>query len=188
MFGAYSGAAFAGSELVVRLGTGGLQVAAPGLHFIAGRPLERLKNGSAVAFDFQLSVWVNSASTLFRRALERFVVSYDLWEEKFAVTRVSGARRSVSHLSATAAEAWCVDNIAVPPGDLAPDRQFWMRLELRVEDAGANPAVVAEPGISLSSLVEIFSRNARAQQPRWLLVAGPVRLADLQRNGRSGPA
>jgi len=55
-----------------------IHVSAPKLHFIAGNSLDRLKNGSAVPFDFQLLVWGESRGNPMARALERFVVSYDL--------------------------------------------------------------------------------------------------------------
>jgi hypothetical protein len=169
------------ADLEARLNSEGLRVSAPRLHFLQARTLERLKDGGTVAADLQLSIWVDSKSFFFRRAAGRFAISYDLWEEKFAVTRLLPSRRSITHLSAAAAEAWCVENLPVPLEGLAPERDFWIRLELRTEDLKDQPAIVSEPGISLTSLIEIFSRNARAQQPRWQLEAGPLRLANLRK-------
>jgi hypothetical protein len=40
---------------------------------------------------------------------------------------------------------------------------------------------VEETGVSLSRLIEIFSRPARDPQARWTEEAGPLRLADIQR-------
>ncbi len=64
-----------------------LHVTAPQLHFLTGKALDRIRNGNAVAFDFQLSA--ASGGSVLKRSLERFVISYDLWEERFAVTRLA---------------------------------------------------------------------------------------------------
>src|SRR5690242_2365783 len=62
-----------------------IHVAVPELHFIAGKPLERLRNGLSVVYLSQLSLLTDDRATVFRRAPDRLVVSYDLWEEKFSV-------------------------------------------------------------------------------------------------------
>ncbi len=43
-----------------------------------------------------------------------FALSYDLWEERFAVTTVDARAQSVSHLALAAAEAWCVEQLVIP--------------------------------------------------------------------------
>jgi hypothetical protein len=166
----------------------GIRVKAPGLRFLTGRPLDRLRDGAAVIFDFQLSLWTDANAALFRRTLERFVISYDLWEEKFAVTRFAPNRTTVSHLSAGGAESACVDSLVVPSSGLAADRPFWVRLELRVEDMKDGSEVLASQGISLNALVELFGRTARAQQPRWTLQSGPHRLTEVRRSRAPGAA
>ena len=163
-----------------------LHVSTTQLHFLTGKPLERLHNGASVAFNAQLSLSLERGSAAVERSLERFVVSYDLWEEKFSASRLSQPPRSVSHLSAPAAEAWCLSNLAVPVSTLAPDQAFWLRLELRAEDPRERPAVLGEPGISLTRLIELFSRPSRGGQPSWVLEDGPFRLADLNKAKRSG--
>src|SRR6266545_553131 len=62
-----------------------IHVAAPQLHFLSGKSLERLKNGAAVSFLSQLTLSTDANATVYRRRPERFVVSYDLWEERFSV-------------------------------------------------------------------------------------------------------
>lgn len=165
--------------LNVRLDGDDLRVSSPYLHFISGKPLERLKDGAAVVFLGQLSLSTDSNATVFRRAVNRFVVSYDIWEERFSI---AAPGRSVSHLSAAAAESWCLDNLAIGAPGLMAGQPFWVRLELRVEDPRDTDSMVGEPGLSLSKLVEIFSRPARGQEPRWELKAGPLRLANLSRS------
>lgn len=168
-------------SLSVRLDGDNLHVSAPQLRFLAGKPLARIQDGASVAFVGQLSVSLDANATLLNRALERFVISYDLWEEKFSVTKLGRARRSVSHLSSTAAEAWCLDNLTLDTSVLPRDKTFWIRLELRAEEPREQSAVLGEPGINLTRLIEIFSRPARAQQPHWILDTGPLRFAELKR-------
>jgi hypothetical protein len=154
-----------------------LHVAAPELHFLAGKPLDRLKDGAAVVFLTQLTLTTDNFTTSLRRTPERFIFSYDLWEEKFSVTKLGEGQRTVAHLSATAAEAWCLDNVAISATGLPQDRPFWLRFELRT----AEPAVIGESGLNLTRLIEIFSRRPRDQQPQWNADAGPLRLGDLKR-------
>ena len=158
-----------------------LHVAAPELHFLAGKPLDRLKDGAAVVFLTQLTLTTDNFTTSLRRTPERFVFSYDLWEEKFSVTKLGEGQRTVAHLSATAAEAWCLDNVAISATGLPQDRPFWLRFELRTAEPKDEAAVIGESGLNLTRLIEIFSRRPRDQQPQWNADAGPLRLADLKR-------
>jgi hypothetical protein len=57
-------------------------------------------------------------------------------------------------------------------------------LEMRAEDARDQAAVIGESGINLTRLIEVFSNPAHAQQMRWELTAGPVRLMELKRERR----
>jgi hypothetical protein len=172
--------------LVLHLERDRLRVSAPSLRFLAGRPLERLRNGASVAFDFQLAALAGRPNTVpaprvIERCLERFIISFDLWEERFAISRPgAGGPRGVSHLTSSAAESWCVEALALSTASLRREEPFWVRLELRAEDASDRPPVVGEPGISLARLIEIFSRPSRSQQPAWVVDSGPFRLADLK--------
>lgn len=175
-------AAFAPAALSVTWDGDSIFISAPHLHFLTGKSLERLKDGAPVVFLSQVTVATDPAyRTTFRRLPERFVVSYDLWEERFAVTRLSGLPRSISHLTAAAAEAWCLESMALSAAGMEPRRQFWLRFELRAADPKEEAAVVGEPGINITRMIEVFSRRARAEQPGWTLDAGPLRLADLRR-------
>jgi hypothetical protein len=182
-------AALWGNEMIVRLHDDQVQISAPKFHFLVGRPLERLKNGTPVPFDFQLQMWVDSRARTPRRALERFVVSYDLWEESFSVIQMRSPRKSASRLTSAAAEAWCLDRLSLPAGGLRPDQQVWLRLEVRSGDNQQQPVFgsgnITDNGISLNSLVEIFSRPLTLQQSSWTIETGPLRAGDLRkpRNG-----
>jgi hypothetical protein len=184
-FGAPFTLGLTAQALWVRLDGDDLRIAAPQLRFLSGKPLEKLKDGASVVFLAQLSLSTEVNAPAIKRAVDRFVVSYDVWEEKFAVTRTGMERETISHLSSSAAESWCLDHLAIGIGSVAPDKPFWLRLELRAEDARDQAAVVGESGINLTRLIEIFSNPAHAQQMRWELTAGPARLMDLKRERRA---
>jgi hypothetical protein len=157
---------------------GEIRVTAPALHFLTGKSLSRLHDGAAVPFDFQLIIASGSKSNVVARALERFTVSYDVWEEKFSVVRVRDFRRSGMRLSASSAEAWCLDNIVIEASKLPADRQLFARLEIRTTET--KEPLEATSGINLTTLIEIFSRPSRPQQDRWAVDSAPFQLADLK--------
>ena len=78
-------------NLRLRLDENYLRVSAPHLHFLTGRPLERLKNGSSVLYSVQLGLSSDQFATVERRSFDRFVISYDIWEEKFSAVRLGAA-------------------------------------------------------------------------------------------------
>jgi hypothetical protein len=157
-----------------------LRVAAPNLHFLSGKPLESLKDGATVIFLAQLSILVDNRLTVMRRAPFRFAVSFDLWEERFRVTETGPTPRAAERLTEAAAEAFCLDGLAISSQLLAADRPFWLRLEMRLADRDL-ASVLDDPGINLTRLIEVFSRRSGGEAPRWVLEAGPLRLADLGR-------
>jgi hypothetical protein len=171
----------AGQSLSARIDRDQLRVLAPRFRFLVGEPLTRLRNGATVNYEFQLVLRIDRNSRPVARAQQRFAVSYDLWEEKFAVTRLNPAPRSVSHLSAAAAEAWCVDNVSVPLAALAPEQAFWLRLDFRTEDPNDSINQPESTGTTLSALIDIFSRRSRSEQLRGSDEVGPLRLADLRK-------
>lgn len=166
-------------ELIVRSTGDQISIGAPNFHFLQGKPLERIRGGSAVAFDFQVSV-LGEAQTVLHRSAERYVISYDLWEEKFSVSRTRSGRSGVSRLSAPAAEAWCIENLRFSAAGLPDDKPIWVRLDIRAQDR-RTPGE-DETLLSLSNLIDIFSRAGKPQESnQWRLEAGPLRLADLRR-------
>ncbi len=171
--------------LDVWLAEGLLRVAAPKLKFVAGKPLERLQNGAPVPFAFQLAISTDRWATILSRDIERFVLSYDLWEEKFAVAKMGHPRKSVTHLSARAAEAWCVDELSLAPAGIGPSQPFWVRLDVRAENPAEQAELDRQENMSLTRLIEIFSRRTRGEQNRWIADAGPFRLSELKNNPRA---
>jgi len=167
-----------------------LEFAAPRLHFLSGRPLERLRNAAEVPFDFQITLWTGNHQHVARNVFDRFVVSYDLWEETFSVSKIQNPRRAGSHFTAAAAEAWCLDQMTMDVTGLSGSEPLWARLEVRAQDStkDSNLALgrgsITETGISLNNLIEIFSRPPPSQQPRYVLEAGPVTLDSLRSRRR----
>ena len=158
-----------------------LHVATPGLHFLTGKPLERLRDAATVVFLSQLTLYSDDRGTVFRRMPERIIVSYDLWEEKFSVAIPGSAARSNSHMGATQAENWVIDGLAVSALGMDPSRPYWLRFELRTTDHRDASKLVGETGISLSNLVDWMTRQRGPDDFYWTRTAGPLRLIDLPR-------
>jgi hypothetical protein len=160
-----------------------LHVAAPTLHFLTGKPLERLKYGDVVAYVAQLELLNESRTAVVRPQKGRFVVSYALWEEKFSVTQLvstpGGAARTAEGLSVTAAETWCFDNLTMSTLGLAPNLYYWLRLELRTGTA-RDFADETKIGISIHDLIEFLGRK-NTEVTHWGPLETRVRLADLPR-------
>lgn len=149
------------------------------LGFLGGKPLERLHDGATVTYVFFLAVVPAGGGTLLQRE-ERFTVSFDLWEEKFAVVRAGSPLRSASHLSASAAEAWCLDHLALPLPPLPPDKTFVIKLDCRVERPENEAGAENRSALTLAALIDIFSRKGSEPELRWQALSPPVRLADLK--------
>ena len=176
--------ALAADPLKVQYDGDNLHVAIPSLHFLAGPSLERLKDGGVVAYVAQIDLLDDTRSVVVKQHKGRFVVSYALWEEKFSVTQLGSSPRNVEGLSATAAEAWCLNQLAIPTLNLASDRYYWLRFNLRT----GNPrdfAAEDEVGISIHRLIEILSRK-NSPEVHWGPLEARVRLADLPRMAGRG--
>ncbi len=154
-----------------------LHLVAPHFHFLEGAPLDQLHDGATVTYLFSVSLGTEHGGGRFYHREERFAVSYDLWEEKFSVVREGRTRQSVSHLSAAAAEAWCLDAIAVPVASVPADKAFGVKLECSVAH---DDEPSAGGGLTLSTLIDIFSRKGVAAPPHWELSSPPLRLSDLK--------
>jgi hypothetical protein len=179
-------AALSAEVLLLRLESANLiRISAPSLQFLSGKALERLKYGGSVSYLGQLSVSTDANRTVQARAISRFALSYDIWEERFSATRFSLLRgeevaRKASNLTESAVQSWCLDNLAIDVSQFPLDKDLWFRLEIRVEDNHDGAGVIGEPGISISRLIDLFSRPARPSQDRWQRDAGPVRLIDVK--------
>jgi hypothetical protein len=151
-----------------------VRISAPGFHFLTGKPLERL---NTVAFDFLLTALGEGKTTVLQRAFERFVISYDLWEQTYSVSRMRSKRAQAAHLTAPQAEGWCIDGMTLRAGSLPKDDPVWFRLEVRPQESKQSEPGFDESGPSLATLIDVFSRASRAKHADVLRVeTGAVRL------------
>ncbi len=156
-----------------------LRLSAPQAHFLEGVTLERLRNGAAVTYVFTATVETGPGGRS-SHVEERFVVSYDLWEEKFSVVQPGPPHRSASHLSAAAAEAWCLDNLLLRVPALPPDRTFVVKLRAAVAEDDPQP----RDGFTLSALIDVLSRKRADAPAHWELLSAPLRLMDMGEKAR----
>ncbi len=172
-----------GDELRPHLVGDTLRVTSPNLRLLAGRPLESLKNGSTVTFDFGL-VALNETRLVQARTAERFVFSYDLWAERFSVVQLTAkdarqSRASAANLVADAAEQWCIERLALPSTTLNRTRTLRLRLEIRADEPRRGDGK-ADPPVSLATLIDLFSSPARREQRLWVLETSPFQLDTLK--------
>ena len=174
-------------DLNVRYDGDTIHVAPPNVHFLTGKPLQRLKDGAAVAYVGQLDL-LNESRVSVRQQRTRFVVSYALWEEKFSVTQLASSPgagpRTVEGLSATDAETWCFNNLTMSTLGLAPNQYYWLRLELRTGTA-RDFADDNKIGISIKDLIDLLGRK-NTEVTHWGPLETRVRLADLRRMAGRG--
>jgi hypothetical protein len=155
-----------------------VRIRAPGFSFLKGDALARLKDGRSVRVELAAMVLPAPGKSVVATTRRIFALSYDLWEERFAVTTVDKRSQSVSHLALAAAEAWCVEQVAVPVsalGTLGRDLPFWVRLEYRVLE-GDPPTDSTESGYTLQALIDALSRRRKTDSSTHALEAGPFRL------------
>jgi hypothetical protein len=164
-----------GQSWTVHVSEDALHVRPPasGFVFIKGEPLEHLKDGRSVRFDFALSVLARPAAAATTEGRRSFVLSYDLWEERFAV---GDGAHSISHLTSADAEQWCLDHLTVPVsalGRLGHDRPFWVRLQYRVQSADED----TDAGrFTLRGLIDSLSRRRSTSELKESIEAGPFTL------------
>ena len=172
-----SPAGLAAQSLDVRVAADVLHVRVSGVRFVNGQVLKRLKDGRSVQFEFELTALERADGPVVTRAQHRFNVSFDLWEERFAVSRIGTPPRSVSHLSAQDTEAWCLDHVTLPIaalGRFGRDMPFWIHLGYQVQDPPApNPN---EPTSGLRKLIDVFSRRDESAGGGQIVTGGPFRL------------
>jgi hypothetical protein len=157
-----------------------LHLRASGLAFIAGPVLDRLQDGRSVRIDFEVIVLEKPQGAIVARAQHSFNLSFDLWEQRYAATRTGPMPRSISHLTARAAEDWCLDNVTVPLtslGRIGRDAPFWVRVDYRVQDrmSGTNDD---ESTFTLQTLIDVLSRRREEQNRGKSVEGGPFRLSN----------
>jgi hypothetical protein len=175
----------AADPLIVTFDGDNLHVSSLGLHFLQGKSLSRLKGGSTVEYVVTVSLFRDQFVTQFKRAEGHFLVSYDVWGagDVFAVSTPGPPPRKAANLSQSATETWCLESMGVAAVGIAPDRQFWLQLDLRALPPKLS-SVLGESKISVD-LIEVLTPGADERQTSR---TGPLRLADLVRTPRKGRA
>jgi hypothetical protein len=158
--------------------TGGVvRVQAPGFRFISDEPLARLKDGLTVRVELEIRLLAGpGASAAAAQSRQTFVLSYDLWEERFAAAVSGTGSRSVSHLTAAAAEAWCIQQLTVPVNGLGSLRSqpFWIRLESRILNGKGDGR--GDEGLTLRGIIDTLSRRQAGEKTSHSAEAGPFRV------------
>ena len=157
-----------------------LHVQARGFGFIEGPLLARLKEGRSVRVDFELTVLTKPEGPIVKQHVQAFTLSFDLWEERFAVSRAGAPPRSISHLRARDAENWCLENLTMPVSSLGigRDTPFWLRLVYRIQDLAPAPEEAPGERYTLRALIDRLSRRRDEGDLTRSIDAGPFRLSD----------
>ena len=163
----------------VRVVADTLQLRGSGLGLIEGRVADHLRDGRSVRADFELTLLEKPRGSAIAHGQYGFIVSYDLWEQRFAVTRVGAPPRSISHLTARNAEGWCLESMTLPLatlGRFAHDVPFWIRVDYRVLDRAPAPNPEEDSAFGLRTLIDALSRRRQDEPPGRSLEAGPFRV------------
>jgi hypothetical protein len=170
----------AASNLSVTYDGDNLYPVAPDVHFLTAKIVARLRDSADTqAFISQLTIFGGPNDAPVRQAHARLVVSYSIWEETFKVA-IPGVRAQEG-LSAAQAESWCLENLAISASGLDPSQPFRMRFELRSVPRADLNRVLGDMGLSIVSMIDIFSRRAGAGVDTWTRETGWLRLVDLPR-------
>lgn len=176
-----AGGRLSGQSIDVTTGADALQITAPGFAFIEGQVLSRLRDGRSVRLELALMVLAREGGRAVAERRQIFDVSFDLWEERFAVTRVGTPARTVSHLTSRAAEAWCIENLTVPLrelGRLGRDAPLWIRLAYRVHTPDVDSRAASGVASTLERLIDLLGRRRVAGDLEKSMEAGPFRLPE----------
>jgi hypothetical protein len=167
----------AAQTLSVNAAGDALRVHARNFNLLEGTVLTRLKEGRSVRVDFELTVLSKPEGPVVKQTVQGFTLSFDLWEERFAVSRAGSPPRSISHLRATDAENWCLENLTMSISSLGigRDTPFWLRLVYRVQDLAP---VTEDPGdrYTLRALIDRLSRRREEADLEKSVSGGPFRL------------
>ena len=172
------GARLGSQSMTVSTNGGQLRVQSAGLHFLSGQPLVRLKDGLTVRVEIEMRVLAGPGdANAAAQVRQTFVLSYDLWEERFAAAVSGSGSRSVSHLTAAAAEAWCVEQLTVQVSALGQlrSRPFWIRLDAQIVDG---QAAAREDGdlTTLRGIIDTLSRRQTSEKTSHSIEGGPFQV------------
>jgi hypothetical protein len=156
-----------------------VSVIAPGFTFIKGEPLALLEDGRSLRIDLELAILPHAGAADIAQDRQTFILSYDLWEERFAATAAGTPSRSAEYLTSSAAETWCLEQLAVPVSAMGPaaTAPFWVRVGYRILDPDRVATDDDGGRFTLQSLIDALSRRRR-RASEWTdsVEAGPFRL------------
>jgi hypothetical protein len=179
-------------ELTLSARESRVEFSAPRVHFLTGKPLERMHNSDQVLYAFRATLWSGSKTHILKDTTARFVVSYDLFKDNFSVSKLEDRSRA-SNLTDVGVEAWCLQKMSMDVTGVSGSEPLWAKLDIRALDGKESGALfskdnITDSGINLTSvtakLIDMFSRPAQATQSHWPLEAGPVTLDELRRAQR----
>jgi hypothetical protein len=157
-----------------------LHVIASHLHFISGRAVEKLRNGATINYVLKLIVTPQHARETAFALQDRFAVSFDLWEEKYSVAQRKPDGRSASQLTSSTAEAWCLENMLIPVRSVPEHQPFMIRLECFIEEDEEKENTENRLGLTLGTLIDVFSRKKPEEALHWEAAGGPFRLEHIK--------
>jgi len=176
----------AADSLIVTFDGDNLHISSLGIHFLQGKSLNRLKDGSTVEYVATVGLYRDQFATQFKRSERHFFLSYDVWGsgDVFAVSTPGPPQRRAANLSLSAAETWCLEHMPVATTGLARDEQFWLELELRTVPPKLS-SILGPGGIH----VDLLDALTPGSDERQIFRRGPMRLVDFvvtRQRGRAG--
>ena len=168
--------------IIPRLIDAKIAVSAPNLNFLQGKTLDRLRNGQSVSFDFQIQI-LDGAKPL-ARSLQRFVLSYDLWEESYSAVQMSQTSPrlpiySTARLKPEALAGWCLNRMALPFPAVDKTKLLTLHLEIRSSGTHITNPLRPQGTVDLGVLVELFSRPPDPRELRFTAQSQPFTLSTL---------
>jgi hypothetical protein len=153
---------------------------APDLHFLTPRVVNQLRDSADTqAFIARLTIFGANSAPIRQAPPTRLVVSYSIWDDRFKVAIPGIGWRE--GLTVTQAESWCFENLAISASGLDPTQPFRVRFELRSVPRADLKRVLGDTGISIVTMIDIFSRKAGAGMDALTGETGWLRLIDLPR-------
>ena len=165
-----------------------VRVRAPDWSFLNGEPLVRLKDGRAIRVELVMTALAAPGRSPITAVSRIFSLSYDLWEERFAVTITGTRAASMSHQTVAAAEAWSLEQLAMPIASLGSmgDARFWIRLDCRILDGDGASRGDESEGLTLQRIIDVLSRRKKGDAPARTVEGGPFRVPP--RGGAPAPS
>lgn len=150
------------------------------MKLLSSEAKQQLRNGATVTYAFRVSVMGARNGDARGSFTYHCVFSFDLWEEKYKVSRREPGYRSAANLTQAAAEQLCLESLLVSVSILPTDRPFWITLVYEMEDRRSSDNPESSTSIP-GKLVDIFSRRTKDSLPIDIVESGPFRLTDLRK-------